>query len=106
MSEFDKLKQQKDEIVARDKGEVAVAIGLAVYARMVRLAHDGNQTVGEKRDYYVTLAQLEEAFISLRNEVKILRCQEMHSEGGQCELRAGHQEKHHLAGTIWWSGKP
>ena len=30
-----------------------------IYARAIRLAHSQNQVVGEKNDYYVTLAQLE-----------------------------------------------
>jgi hypothetical protein len=32
---------------------------LSVYTRAIRLASDGNQTVGEKHDYYVTIQQLE-----------------------------------------------
>lgn len=32
---------------------------LSIYARAIRLASDGNQVVGEKRDYYVTVRQLE-----------------------------------------------
>jgi hypothetical protein len=70
VSEFDRLKAQKDTLVAREKSEVAIALGLAIYARMVRLAHDSNQTVGEKRSYYVTLEQLEAAFVSLRDELR------------------------------------
>jgi hypothetical protein len=31
-----------------------------IYARAIRLAHSQNQVVGEKNDYYVTLAQLED----------------------------------------------
>lgn len=53
-----------------DKSEAAIAIGLCIYARMVRLAHDGNQTVGEKRNYYVTLEQLEAAFVNMRDELR------------------------------------
>ncbi len=34
----------------------------------------------------------------------ILRCQESHAEGGQCELREGHIGKH-LAGMIMWAAK-
>lgn len=69
MSEYDRLKAQKGTITASEKSEAAVAVGLAIYARMVRLAHDSNQTVGEKRNYYVTLEQLEAAFISMRDEI-------------------------------------
>ncbi len=32
---------------------------LTFYIRALRLSHDSNQTVGPKRDYYVTLDQLE-----------------------------------------------
>ena len=30
------------------------------------------------------------------------RCQAMHEEGGQCELREGHEFDRHLAGMILW----
>lgn len=32
----------------------------------------------------------------------ILRCQAVHPEVGQCELRAGHKFEKHLAGMILW----
>jgi hypothetical protein len=70
VSEFDRLKAQKEAIIAREKSEVAIAVGLTIYARMVRLAHDSGQVVGEKSDYYVTLEQLETAFVSLRDELR------------------------------------
>jgi hypothetical protein len=70
MSEYARLKAQKDQITAREKSEAAIAIGLTIYARMVRLAHDSNQVVGEKSAYYVTLEQLEAAFISIRDELR------------------------------------
>jgi hypothetical protein len=57
------------EAGARLKADVAVGIGLAIYARMTALAHQGNQVVGEKSDYYVTLEQLESAFVALRDEI-------------------------------------
>jgi len=50
------------------ESEIAIAIGLAVYARMARLAHDNNQVIGENQLYYVTLEQLERAFITVRDE--------------------------------------
>jgi len=56
--------------MATSSNDIAVAVGLAIYARMVRLSHDSNQTVSEKRDYYVTLRQLEEAFVQMRDEVR------------------------------------
>lgn len=34
----------------------------------------------------------------------ILRCQAVHPEVGQCELRAGHEFEKHLAGMILWAG--
>lgn len=38
---------------------VRVTITGTIYARAIRLAHSQNQTIGEKSDYYITLAQLE-----------------------------------------------
>jgi hypothetical protein len=58
----------------RTPRDIAVSVGLAVYARMVRKAHDNNQVVkdgflGNNQSYYVTLEQLESAFVDLRDEV-------------------------------------
>jgi len=69
MSEYDNLKAQKNAIVAREKAEAGTAIGLAVYARLSGLAHKNNQVVGEKNNYYVTLQQLEQAFVDLFQEM-------------------------------------
>ena len=49
--------------------EIVIAAGIAVYGRMTRLAMDSNQTVGPNHEYFVTLAQLEKAFIDLREEI-------------------------------------
>lgn len=70
MSEYDKLKEQNYATFASDKSEAAIAVGLLIYARMVRLAHDSHQLIGEKSDYYVTLEQLEWAFVSIRDELR------------------------------------
>jgi hypothetical protein len=69
MNEFERLKAQKDTLVAKEKASVAVSVGLAIYARMTELAMKSDQVVGEKQDYYVTLRQLEEAFVKLRDEL-------------------------------------
>lgn len=37
----------------------------AVYADLMQLAQQNNQTVGEKNDYYVTLQQLENALLNM-----------------------------------------
>ena len=39
---------------------VRVTLTGQIYARAIRIAHSQNQVVGEKSDYYVTLAQLED----------------------------------------------
>jgi hypothetical protein len=56
-----------------EKSEVAIALGLAIYARMVRLSQNCGQTVGEKNEYYVTLRQLEAAFVNMRDELRATR---------------------------------
>jgi hypothetical protein len=64
-----KFEEMEFELRARGKKVVAKSVGLAIYARMVRLAQDNNQVVGEKNDYYVTVEQLEQAFMNLFSEI-------------------------------------
>jgi hypothetical protein len=40
--------------------EIRVTLTGKIYARAIRLAQSANQVVGEKNDYYITLAQLED----------------------------------------------
>ena len=37
----------------------------AVYAYLMHLAHVNNQVVGEKKNYYITLEQLENALMNM-----------------------------------------
>ena len=39
---------------------ISITLTGLIYARAIRIAHSQNQVVGEKNDYYVTLAQLED----------------------------------------------
>jgi hypothetical protein len=52
-----KILKQEEETIAYRITEV--------YANLMRLAHNNNQTVGEKHDYYVTLEQLENALMAM-----------------------------------------
>lgn len=36
------------------------------YGKLLNLSHLNNQTVGEKRDYYITLEQLENALMAMK----------------------------------------
>lgn len=38
-----------------------------IYATLIRIARENQQTVGEKNDYYVTLQQLERVLITLND---------------------------------------
>ena len=40
--------------------EIKITLTGKIYARATRLAQSANQVVGEKSDYYITLAQLED----------------------------------------------
>lgn len=40
-----------------------------VYADLMRLAHNNNQVVGEKNDYYITLEQLENALMKMEKSL-------------------------------------
>jgi len=53
----------------RENGEVGrLTLTGRIYARAIGLSQRQNQVVGEKNDYYVTLAQLEEILQSLKAE--------------------------------------
>ncbi len=54
-------------------------------------------------EYYTLDRQIREHVSNKRKSLKILRCQAQHPEGGQCELRAGHEFEEHIAGMILWS---
>lgn len=55
------------------------------------------------RDSFTDAADALDAAI-VKAESAVKRCQQRHSEGGQCELRAGHLGKH-LAGMIMWASE-
>ena len=55
MNEFDSLKKYKDDFLARERNARLALL----YGEMAKLARDLNQTVGEKHDYYLTIAQIE-----------------------------------------------
>ena len=42
------------------RANVQITLTGHIYARAIRLSHSQNQVVGDKSDYYVTLAQLED----------------------------------------------
>ena len=69
-----KSEARSDKLLARDKAEVADAVGVAIYTRMTRLAIYERQIVKcDSRlngNYFVTLEQLESAFIKLRDELR------------------------------------
>ena len=67
----DRAREVAREHDAKEKSQIAAAVGLAIYARMYGLAQINNQLVGEKNDLYVTLEQLERAFCDLRDELGI-----------------------------------
>jgi hypothetical protein len=50
-----------------DEVRVGITLTGIIYARAIRLAQSQNQVVGEKSDYFVTLAQLEEILQALKS---------------------------------------
>jgi len=42
--------------------DLLISTLLQIYVKATELARDNKQTVGEKRDYYITLEQLEALF--------------------------------------------
>ena len=76
MTEYEQMKADKERILGQQRRNAIGATLAQFLSDAIEFAREGNQTIGEKGDYYLTIEQLDHLAMAQRDLPKCPQCGE------------------------------